>query len=81
MKYAKITGNGEFPLDMLRYDTASPATEEMSGKIEDTIKNYSRGWEVYVKSESKFPWTVGRWESFGCKIEGMPKNWSTGCIS
>lgn len=31
--YAKVMGSGEFPIDMLRYDCCSPATEEDSNLI------------------------------------------------
>lgn len=70
--YAKVTGRGEFPIDMLRYDTCSPATEVDSGLISRTFNSFD-SWEIFVKCrplEKKIsPWTVGRWESFGCKIE------------
>ena len=68
--YAKITGRGYFPIDMLRRDSCSPASEVDSGVISETFKKHTN-WTVFVKcrTESKTPWTVGRWESFGCKIE------------
>ena len=70
--YAKITGRGEFPMDMLRYDSCSPATESDSYLIARTFHDFDK-WEIFVKcrplEKKRSPWTVGRWESFGCKIE------------
>lgn len=78
---AKITGRGEFPIDMLRYDQCSPATEVDSGLIEQSMTKYG-SWEIYVKTNLKptklrvpaafYPWTKERWESFGVKIEPLP---------
>lgn len=83
--YAKIMGSGEFPLDMLRYDSCSPATEEDSGIIRSTFdwhrSNLTDGnWVVLVKKvlrekrrkKDKFfdvCFTAGRWNSFGCSVQ------------
>ena len=81
MVIAKISGRGEFPMDMMRYDSCSPASEADSYLILDTVRDKPFGrWEIYVKrvtrttkaERKKNPmadWTVGRWESFGVKIE------------
>ena len=61
--YAKVMGSGEFPLDMLRYDSCCPATEKDSGVIRSTFKKVFRdnslifsyensnevNWAVFVK--------------------------------
>lgn len=72
--YAKISGRGEFPLDMLRRDSCSPATEEDSRLIARTFGGRSDSWEIHVKCrplDKNSPWTVGRWESFRCKIQPL----------
>lgn len=71
---AVVTGSGQFPVDMLRYDSCYPASETDSGIIASTFTNYGT-WRVHVrmrpleKKKDKKYWTVGRWESFGVKIE------------
>lgn len=71
-KVAKITGMGEFPLDMLRYDSCSPYSETDSYAIANTFKNFEK-WEIFVKcrplEKKRSPWTIGRWQSFGVQIE------------
>ena len=71
---AVVMGKGQFPVDMLRYDSCYPASETDSGIIASTFTNYGT-WRVHVrmrpleKKKDKKYWTVGRWESFGVKIE------------
>jgi hypothetical protein len=74
--YAKITGTGHFPVDMLRYDLCSPATEEDSHLIENTFNIYAKNWVIFVKrpllerrKKTDQVFTYGRWQSFGCQIE------------
>lgn len=76
--YAKIMGSGEFPLDMLRYDSCSPATEEDSGIIRSTFAGvgWYGNWCVLVKkvlrvkrNKSEKVFTYDRWNSFGCAIQ------------
>jgi hypothetical protein len=71
-KIAKISGSGEFPIDMLRYDSCSPYKESDSYLIANTFKRYEK-WEIYVKcrplDKKRSPWTVDRWKSFGVTIE------------
>ncbi len=63
-----------FPLDMLRYDSCFPATEQDSVKIAESIRGFSGGpWTVHVQalSQNKSHWTPARWQSFGARlIEG-----------
>ncbi len=67
---ATVKGSGTFPLDMLRYDRACPATERDSGLME---AEGVREVDVLVHSvnprkyERDVP-TVARWESFGWKV-------------
>jgi hypothetical protein len=53
-----VQGTGEFPFDMLRYDKAWPATEEMSSLLSQTHNRV-----IFLKG-LKTP-TLGRWASFG----------------
>lgn len=63
---AIIEGQGQFPMDMLRYDRAFPASEKDSAAITRTFMFRSEAWKVSVTSEAMF--TVERWASFGCKV-------------
>lgn len=75
-KLAKVSGRGEFPIDMLRRDSCSPATETDSMLISQTFKQFGY-WEIYVKvrplskAKSHNPWTVDRWTSFGVRFEPL----------
>lgn len=78
MKYAIITGKGEFPFDMLRYDACYPNSEQDSALIASGQRLWlaaggSKSWSVCVRSASDNKWTVGRWESFGVKIVEVPR--------
>jgi len=67
-----VTGALGFPIDMLRYDRCTPATEQDSSKILDSISNPLSG-QVCVricaqgKPKSWQP-THGRWDSFGWRV-------------
>lgn len=75
-KLAKVCGRGEFPIDMLRRDSCSPATETDSFLISQTFHKYGY-WEIYVKvrplstAKSHNPWTNDRWTSFGVRFEPL----------
>lgn len=74
---AKITGRGEFPIDMLRYDRACPYSETDSYTIRDSqggglvLMGKPDTWDVtvvrYVTTKDQ-KWTVARWQSFGVSI-------------
>jgi hypothetical protein len=70
--YAIIRGSGPFPVDMLRYDNCSPATESDSGSIVMTFQGWD-SWEICVKRINYRgrvnSFTLGRWNSFGCSLE------------
>lgn len=78
MKYAVVQGRGSFPVDMLRYDSCYPNSERDSSLIEGTLRDYMsknrpERWSICIRSAGENPWTVGRWESFGCKIHDIPR--------
>ena len=65
----------DFPIDMLRYDSAFPASEQDSGKIINNIAHHLGGGEMikvarYVDSKASKP-TIERWESFNCLIRNI----------
>ena len=81
--YAVVKGHGRFPVDMLRYDSCSPASEHDSYAIVNTFEKYD-DYEITVKKlcprgclpkDNKF--TVARWESFGCKLESVDSHLHT----
>lgn len=65
--YFIVSGDGDLPLDMLRYDCAFPASEEDARRAE-----HERGRRV-VALVSRRPRDDGpnqqRWASFGWKVE------------
>ena len=64
----RVRGIGTFPIDMLRYDAAHPATEEASGLIARTLDRHvmrnQASTKLVIALTSMFPPTEGRWESF-----------------
>ena len=74
-EYRLITGKGDFPVDMLRYDNCFPATEADSYAIAKTFGSYGE-WEICVKKQTPAygkvrNWTDGRWASFRCSMESI----------
>ena len=75
--FAKIHGQGPFPIDMLRYDSCIPATEEDARTIENVsnpmINDFEQRWTIQVRKFSDIKghgyWTPQRWKSFGCTLE------------
>lgn len=57
----KVKGVGRFPLDMLRYDSCWPASEEDAGRIGDTFDGV--GKKVIELAGINKPAT-DRWNSF-----------------
>ena len=64
-----VQGRGQFPLDMLRYDSCYPATQqdvvvmedrevEREVTVERTLDSWTKAWKP----------TFGRWESYGWKV-------------
>lgn len=75
MKYlheATFKGRGYFPVDMLRYDSCWPATQEDASHLvidirvkDDTVITVRRWSDKRGSAEA---WTPKRWESFGWKL-------------
>lgn len=64
-----ISGSGQFPVDMLRYERAYPASENDSYAIAETFNGKSSVWSIHVTKTTNAPWTVERWHSFGVRIQ------------
>lgn len=62
-----VEGAGQFPFDMLRYDSAFPASERDSYEISHDDKRRRVTLQAWVTRDSRVP-TSGRWESFLWKV-------------
>jgi hypothetical protein len=60
-----VSGTGEFPIDMLRYDRATPSSSADSAVIQRSFRG--RDYRAVRLTSEKAP-TVGRWESYGWKV-------------
>jgi hypothetical protein len=77
--YAEVHGVGQFPLDMLRYDWASPVNFTFDGKDRHgsplPLHNPSFGFTglviATVGATQKARWTPERWRSFMWHIKPM----------
>ena len=63
--YLVVEGNGEFPVDMLRYDSAFPAQECDTSAIG---RHETRRVVLCRRSVNQEPGTPDRWRSFTWKI-------------
>jgi hypothetical protein len=70
----KVSGWGEFPLDMLRYDHCWPSSETearssltMTHMNENFMQKRDVSLSRYVFNKKEAP-TLGRWKSFGWNI-------------
>lgn len=72
-----VRGEGTFPLDMLRYETSYPFSEEDSHKIEATFDNTGPlnsdpirlcRWVEDQQAADYWNASRGRWESFGWEV-------------
>lgn len=61
-----VEGNGDFPLDMLRYDQCWPKSES-TDSINVAARRYTSKRQVTLVSIKRLP-TIARWESFGWKV-------------
>lgn len=59
-----VTGNGVFPFDMLRYDSAWPATSEDAAKLEWSFSSRYEDRHRSIKLRSYREPTGARWSSF-----------------
>ena len=71
-----VTGNGDFPLDMLRYDQAWPASPEDAAKISrrfDPSDNFGVRRDTVELCRLARKWREGpcvpRWASFGWAVD------------
>ncbi len=68
---ATVEISGQFPLDMLRYDSCFPATSEDVAEIANSFIGCCPGHRrvrLHALSRDKAHWTPERWESFHAKI-------------
>jgi hypothetical protein len=65
-----VTGKGEFPWDMLRYDSAWPATGADAAKMALGFHNPSEAYKGMrsTRLRSYRPPTIDRWSSFGWSV-------------
>jgi hypothetical protein len=64
-----VIGQGQFPVDMLRYDNAIPTKESDASKIAPSKwADETAFGPRTVELKSEFYPTKGRWESFGWTI-------------
>lgn len=66
LKGFKVTGRGQFPLDMLRYDGCWPARPEDVELMRGDVRSQPR--TISLVTISHHAPTAGRWESFGWTV-------------
>jgi len=68
-KFVVVEGCGNFPLDMLRYDSAFPATEHDAA----IAQNYQdkRSVALVLRTKNKLAPTERRWQSFLWPVVGV----------
>lgn len=74
--FAKITGAGQFPIDMLRYEECWPSREAPDSRVVAESFDGVERWEVKVEKfydvkTGTRAWTPARWQSFGCVCEPL----------
>lgn len=69
-----VTGFGQFPIDMLRYDRSFPADQTQSSLITRTFHDAAGSWSIklslYGDNRSSGPNTA-RWKSFICAVKDV----------
>lgn len=63
-----VSGSGEFPIDMLRYDSCCPFTEADSHTMSQSEPGQPRIVVLKRFSVNGLGATEGRWKSFGWKV-------------
>ncbi|AZS12595.1 hypothetical protein HWB99_gp059 [Mycobacterium phage DrLupo] len=70
-----VHGRSNFPIDMLRYDRATPHSERDSKQIVPATGCHSggtiAGYDIELQSNRE-P-TIGRWRSFGWEVTDVQK--------
>lgn len=69
----KVRGNTRFPIDMLRYDSAVPATEVDSGLIDDTYGIRYPMEPMTITVRMMHEPTSDRWKSFSWEVVEIEK--------
>jgi len=72
----QVGGCTSFPTDMLRYDSAEPATQGDAALIREcsTIPYLLNPYPVRIRLRSLYMATCGRWQSFGWPVNGEYSN-------
>lgn len=68
-----VEGGGNFPIDMLRYDSAWPHSQDDVSRI---IRTFERPWvngSLRITVTGLHQPTTGRWESFGWKVREVTR--------
>jgi hypothetical protein len=69
-----VTGAGRIPMDMLRYDRATPLTQEDVAECENPSYDESNEVSIrmtrFTEHKNDQP-TVGRWKSFGWEVSDI----------
>lgn len=72
----QVTGSGQFPLDMLRYEGCYPAT---SNDVAEMAKDHGlRTVTLHMIGPKNRPVTIARWASFLWKVKvvfSRPLSW------
>jgi hypothetical protein len=68
-----VAGRSGFPIDMLRYDRATPLTESDSTVIAATLRPVQERQEREVAVLTEREPTIGRWASFGWTVRKTEK--------
>ena len=78
MKYFsfEVVGRGDFPVDMLRYDSAFPADGNAVDAIAFRVEreNWRQERTVRLGSYRSTEPTIGRWNSFGWRVINIEKS-------
>lgn len=67
----QVSGRGDFPVDMLRYDTCWPRHEHDAAIIESSARRGNALREHTIALKGLRPPTEGRWSSFGWKVDSV----------
>jgi hypothetical protein len=71
----KVTGRGQFPIDMLRYDGCYPKTGEDAAKIEASFRDPGTEITVSLERFGEKTWAPerARWSSFLWRMDSHEK--------
>ncbi len=71
--FAKVTGIGDFPFDMLRYDACWPQDSQDVVNMTHVYRELETNRQIArtVKLKSFYQFTPARWASFGWNLTGV----------